>query len=52
MPVFILSDESSSGDEEMDEEAIQRRRELMKQRALAKAEIGMGQEEIMVSVWI
>lgn len=31
----------------MDEEAIQRRRELMRQRALAKAQIGLGQEEIM-----
>ena len=32
----------------MDDEAIQRRRELMRQRAKAKAEIGIGQEEIMV----
>lgn len=31
----------------MDDEAIVRRRELMRQRALAKAQIGLGQEEIM-----
>ena len=31
----------------MDEDAILRRRELMRQRALAKAQIGIGQEEIM-----
>ncbi len=31
----------------MDEEAIQRRRDLMRQRALAKAQIGLGPEEVM-----
>lgn len=34
----------------MDEEALQRRRELMRQKALAKAQIGIGQEEILVSI--
>merc|ERR1719189_2338916 len=38
---------SSSSDEDLDEDAIQRRRELMRQRALAKAQIGAGQEEVM-----
>ncbi len=42
------SDSSSSGDEELDEEAISRRRDLMRQRALAKAQIGIDQEEILV----
>ena len=37
----------SSGEDDMDEEAIQRRRDLMRQRALAKAQIGLGPEEVM-----
>ena len=41
------SDDSSSGDDDLDEEGIQRRRDLMRQRALARAQIGVGQEEIM-----
>ena len=45
-----LSDESSSGEEDLDEEGIQRRRDLMRQRALTRAQIGVGQEEIMVRV--
>ena len=45
--IFLCRDDSSSGDEELDEDAILRRRELMRQRALAKAQIGLGQEEIM-----
>ena len=40
-------DSDTSGDDEMDEEAVQRRRELMRQRAQARAQIGVGQEEIM-----
>ena len=40
-------DSDTSGDDEMDEEAVQRRRELMRQRAVARAQIGVGQEEIM-----
>ena len=40
-------DDSSSGDEDLDDEGIQRRRELMRQKALARAQIGMGQEEVM-----
>ena len=40
-------DSDTSGDDEMDEAAVQRRRELMRQRALARAQIGVGQEEIM-----
>jgi hypothetical protein len=46
---LLFSDESSSGDEEMDDEGIQRRRELMRQRALARAQIGVGQEELLVT---
>jgi hypothetical protein len=46
--LFFLSDESSSGEEDLDEEGIQRRRDLMRQRALTRAQIGVGQEEIMV----
>lgn len=38
---------SSSSDEDLDEEAIMRRRELMRQRAVTKAQIGVGQEEVM-----
>ena len=50
---YIFSDESSSGDEEMDDdEGIQRRRELMRQRALTRAQIGVGQEELMVRLGI
>jgi len=41
------SDDSSSGDDDLDEEGIQRRRDLMRQRALARAQIGVGQEEIL-----
>eukprot|EP00092_Neocalanus_flemingeri_P007434 GFUD01008028.1.p1 GENE.GFUD01008028.1~~GFUD01008028.1.p1 ORF type:complete len:495 (+),score=242.56 GFUD01008028.1:91-1575(+) len=41
------SDDSDSSDEEMDEEAIIRRRELMRQRALAKAQLGVKQEEVL-----
>jgi len=42
------SDEgSTSGEEDLDEAGILRRRELMRQRALARAQIGMGQEEVM-----
>ena len=40
-------DSDTSGDDEMDEDAVQRRRELMRQRAQARAQIGVGQEEIM-----
>lgn len=40
-------DSESSGDEDLDEAGIQRRRELMRQRALARAQIGMDQDEIM-----
>ena len=40
-------DDSSSGEEDLDDEGIQRRRELMRQRAMARAQIGMGQEEVM-----
>eukprot|EP00095_Tigriopus_kingsejongensis_P003691 maker-scaffold11_size778918-snap-gene-6.56 protein:Tk03691 transcript:maker-scaffold11_size778918-snap-gene-6.56-mRNA-1 annotation:"microfibrillar-associated protein 1" len=40
-------DSSSNEDDELDEEAIQRRRDLMRQRALAKAQIGIEEEEIM-----
>merc|ERR1719216_863017 len=40
-------DSDTSGDDEMDEAAVQRRRELMRQRSLARAQIGVGQEEIM-----
>ena len=36
-----------SGEEDLDEAGILRRRELMRQRALARAQIGMGQEEVM-----
>jgi hypothetical protein len=46
--IYLFSDESSSGEEDLDEEGIQRRRDLMRQRALARAQIGVGQEEIMV----
>ena len=50
---IFFSDESSSGDEEMDDdEGIQRRRELMRQRALTRAQIGVGQEELMVRLGI
>ena len=35
------------GEEDLDEAGILRRRELMRQRALARAQIGMGQEEVM-----
>merc|ERR1712156_98831 len=38
---------STSGEEDLDEAGILRRRELMRQRALARAQIGMGQEEVM-----
>jgi len=41
------SDDSDSSDEEMDEDAIIRRRELMRQRALAKAQMGVKQEEVL-----
>ena len=41
------SSDSDGDDSDMDEEAIGRRRELMRQRALAKAQIGLGQEEVM-----
>ena len=41
------SDTSGDEDDEMDEEAVQRRRDLMRQRALARAQIGVGQEEVM-----
>ena len=44
---FSYRDDSSSGDEDLDDEGIQRRRELMRQKALARAQIGMGQEEVM-----
>ena len=49
MELESASDDSddTSGDDEMDEEAVQRRRELMRQRALARAQIGVGQEEIL-----
>jgi len=40
-------DSDSSDDEELDEEAISRRRELMRQRALYKAQAGDVQEEVM-----
>ena len=40
-------DTSDGDDDELDEDAVQRRRELMRQRALARAQIGVGQEEIM-----
>ena len=40
-------DGMSSGDEDLDEAGIQRRRELMRQRALARAQIGMGQDELL-----
>ena len=43
----VSDDDSSSGDEEMDEDAIARRRDLMRQRAVAKAQIGLNQEELM-----
>ena len=36
-----------TGNEDLDEEGVQRRRELMRQRALARAQIGMGVEEAM-----
>jgi len=48
------SDSSSSDDDlddddddDLDDEGIQRRRDLMRQRALAKAQIGLGQEELL-----
>ena len=44
---LFFRDDSSSGDEDLDDEGIQRRRELMRQKALARAQIGMGQEEVM-----
>ena len=44
---MFFRDDSSSGDEDLDDEGIQRRRELMRQKALARAQIGMGQEEVM-----
>jgi len=40
-------EDSDSSDEELDEEAIARRRELMRQRALYKAQAGDVQEEMM-----
>jgi len=40
-------DDSSSGEEDLDDAGIQRRRELMRQRAMTRAQIGMGQEEVM-----
>ena len=43
---FFSRDDSSSGEEDLDDEGIQRRRELMRQRAMARAQIGMGQEEV------
>jgi len=42
-----MESSSSSGEEDLDDDGIQRRRELMRQRALARAQIGMGQEEVM-----
>lgn len=39
--------DDSSGQEEMDEDAIARRRDLMRQRALARAQMGDVQEEMM-----
>ena len=42
-----MESSSSSGEENLDDDGIQRRRELMRQRALARAQIGMGQEEVM-----
>merc|ERR1712098_861515 len=35
------------GDDEIDEETVTRRRELMRQRAIAKAQMGMKQEELL-----
>ena len=46
MNFFSRDADSSSGEEDLDDEGIQRRRELMRQRALARAQIGMGQEEV------
>ena len=40
------SDDSDS-DDEMDEQTVQRRRDLMRQRAVAKAQMGMKQEELL-----
>ena len=42
-----MESSSSSGEEDLDDDGIQRRRELMRQRAMARAQIGMGQEEVM-----
>lgn len=41
------SDDDDDDDDDLDEEGIQRRRDLMRQRALARAQIGVGQEEIL-----
>merc|ERR1712236_204123 len=41
------SDDSDTSDEEMDEDAITRRRELMRQKAIAKAQMGVKQEEVL-----
>jgi len=40
-------EDSDSSDEDMDEDAIGRRRELMRQRALAKQQLGVRQEEVL-----
>ena len=40
-------DSESDDDDEMDEETVGRRRELMRQRALARAQMGMKQEELL-----
>jgi len=41
------SEDSDSDDDEMDEDTVSRRRELMRQRALAQAQMGMKQEELL-----
>jgi len=40
-------DSDSDDDDEIDEETVTRRRELMRQRAIAKAQMGMKQEELL-----
>ena len=40
-------DSDSDDDDEMDEDTVSRRRELMRQRALARAQMGMKQEELL-----
>ena len=44
---YFAENLSFLGEEDLDEAGILRRRELMRQRALARAQIGMGQEEVM-----